>query len=297
MKYFKTEASRTAERYIITSESFKEHTKHRYPFEQITTKGTLTQYGICPSCLNPIQLIGVSHKIKISPHGKHTGHQIVGFPDWNYRRYVYCPYARNGAYIEPNDRDLLPDIDQNVIDLYDLLREQFDRVVYLIHKKFHVRCSDYFWREALNRYVANRVYCYPWLTEANLPYIFALRGMQQANCYKQHFEVNSDIYNALSKHPHVAWADSVYQGYQTLQNNGKYFNLVFRLTDHQQKAHEGEELKESILFCIDDNITRQPVYQERIEIDETFFMNLIHANRGFRNQELLQIAANEMPPL
>jgi hypothetical protein len=73
MKYFKAVASRTAARYVITPNKFLEVTGRKYPFEQNNGRGIISQYGICPSCLNPIQLIGISHEIKRRPHGKHAG--------------------------------------------------------------------------------------------------------------------------------------------------------------------------------------------------------------------------------
>lgn len=299
MKYFKTEASRRSERIIITKESFEVHTKNKFPYEQITNKGSLSQYGICPSCLNPIQLIGVSHEIKVSPHGKHTGKTIKGLPNWKYQRYVYCPYAKHSEYVEPNEHDLIPDIDENVIELYELLREQFDKAVYVIQKTFRIRCSKNFWRKVLQKYVNTYVYCYPWLTESNLPYILALRGMQQESCLGQRFEVDSEVFQAISKHPCAAWADVKDEGYKMLQNNGNYLKLVFRLTNHQQKAVEGKELKESLIFCIDDNISLKTVYEKKIEFDETYFTNILNSEKGKNvwDQDLLDIAAGLMPPL
>lgn len=80
MKYFKTEDTRTAPRYEITTKVFEEVTGHRHPFEQVNHNRTISQYGICPSCLNPVQLIGIAKQIKVSPYGKHTGKNIAGFP-------------------------------------------------------------------------------------------------------------------------------------------------------------------------------------------------------------------------
>lgn len=298
MKYFKTEASKLAERYIITADSFQTATQHKFPFEQKTEQGNLSQYGLCPSCLNPIQLIGVSYAVKVSPHGKHTGKTITGLPDWKQQKYKYCPYARHGDYQAPDDQTLLPDIDQDIIALYDLLRDQFDRVVYIIQKDFHIRGTTALWREALRKYIINRVYCYPWLTEANLPYVFALRGMQQEKCWGQLFEIHSEIYDAISAHPHAAWADSGVKGYRRLQNKqGSFLKLVFRLTDHVQKATDGEHLKESLLLCIDDNNTRKTIFRKKIEFDETYFTNLIRVDRSYRNQKLLDIAKQIMKPL
>ena len=85
MKYFKTQATRAAKRYKITPYEFSETTERKFPFEQINEQGRISQYGICPSCLNPIQLIGVVKEIKGNPYGKHTGKNIKGLPAWNQR--------------------------------------------------------------------------------------------------------------------------------------------------------------------------------------------------------------------
>lgn len=298
MKYFKTEASRKAERFIISAKSFTEHTKHQFPYEQRGITQQYSQYGLCPSCLNPIQLIGISHKTKVTPHGKHTGKRVEGLADWNQPKYAYCPFASHSSYVTPNEEDLLPDIDQGTIELYDLLREQFDRAVYVIQKAFHIQCSPNFWKKTLRTFTANRIYCYPWLTESNLPYILALRGIHLNRCVGQCFEIDSDIHHALSNYSGVVWQKCNYKNYERLWHQENVFlNLIFRLTNHKQKAMEGKVLKETLDFCIDDKRTRQTVFQDTIEFDETYFMNLVRANRGFRNQTLLQIATDEMPPL
>ncbi len=55
------------------------------PFEQIKDTGRASQYAICPSCLNPIQIIGLVQEIKSKPYGRHSGKNINGFPAWNER--------------------------------------------------------------------------------------------------------------------------------------------------------------------------------------------------------------------
>ena len=107
------------------------------------------------------------------------------------------------------------------------------------------------------------------------------------------------MFQAISKHPCVAWGDVPVEGYKMLKNNGNYLKLVFRLTNHQQKAVEGKELKESLIFCIDDNISLKTVYEKKIEFDETYFTNILNSEKAqkIRNQDLLDIAEELMPPL
>ena len=263
-------------------------------------------YGICPSCLNPIRLIGLECESKQRPYGKHAGETIQGLPVWKKQRYEYCPFASKNDRRAPNEDDLLPEIDDGVIELYELLRKEFDRVVYLLQKELHIRCSDVFWRRALHQFVVNRVYCYPWLTESNLPYIFALRGLQQSNCYGQKFEVDTDLYRALGNHPAVQFedvrthTDEIDPKYKRLrQKQGRFLKLVFRLTEHKQIAEDGHTLKETMKFCVDDNLTGQTIHEETIEFDESYFTNLISAanSERYRVQKYLDMANECMPPL
>ena len=79
MKHFKVKASRYAERYEITRENFERVTGCKEPFEQIKDTGRASQYAICPSCLNPIQIIGLVQEIKSKPYGRHSGKILMVF--------------------------------------------------------------------------------------------------------------------------------------------------------------------------------------------------------------------------
>lgn len=298
MKYFKTEASRYAERYEITPENFVRVTKGKYPFEQRSEEGELLTYGICPSCLNSVQLMGIVHEIKNRPHGKHTGKSINGFPVWNQRKYEYCPFAVKNRR-KPNDDEKSDEIDDSVIELYNLLREQFDRVVYVIGKEFGILCSGDFWEKTLNQYLVNKAYCYPWLTEANLPYIFAYWGMRHQNLYKQKFLEGSELYNVLANYPDVDFRKAYGNYYRLEKKNGSFIKLWFRFINHTYKVSNGEELKESMLFCVDNIDTGETVFEKRIEFSETYFMSLINKaeNENKRQQWLLDIANRLMKPL
>lgn len=298
MKYFKTNVNRTTQRYEITSEVFEKVTEHKYPFEQVKPDNTLSQYGICPSCLNPIQLIGITKEIKVSPYGKHAGKNIPGFPKWNQLKYEYCPYAMKKDRREINDKERLLEITEDIIELYNLLKNNFDRVVYFISQELDIRCSSKFWESVLYQYLTNNVYCYPWLTETNLPYIVAYRGMQHKNLYGQQFRVDSDLFNALQKHKNVDFQSLKEENgeYKILKSKNGYLNLIFRFTGHTQKAVNGETLKESMLFCIDDLISGDTVFQKHIQFNENYFMNMVNRNNK-RQKWLLDIAEKHMKPL
>lgn len=297
MKFFKTNTSKTAPRFEISYDKFVEVTGRDFPFEQIND-GRLVQYGICPSCSNPIQLIGVMNEIKTSPYGRHTGKDITGLPPWNYRKYVFCPFAKNGR-ISPKDDERLQEDDADVIELYNLMKQQFDRIVYIVENKLGIRCSTNFWRAALNQYIKSRAFRYPWLTEANLPYIFAYFGVHKQNLLGQRFLVGTKLYNTLEKFHGVKFMESD-TPYQQLTKYGNInLQLYFRFTDHKHIVSDGQTLNEVMKFCVDDRKTGKTIYTEQVKFDETYFMNLVNkkSNSDKRNLKHLEIAEDCMPPL
>lgn len=302
MKYFKTKPSRNAKRYEITPEVFEKVTGHKHPFEQVNLDKKLVQYGICPSCLNPVRLIGLAKEIKVRPYGKHTGKNIPGLPQWRQYKYRYCPFAEHGDRVNINDDELLPEITEDVVELYELLKSQFDRVVYVVSKELDIRCSSVFWEEALKQFIANMAYCYPWLTESNLPYIFAYRGMQHRSLYGQKILVDSDLFNAMKNHKDASFVESQNKKGQYLRltnKEGAYLNIQCRFTEHRQKAINGEELRESMVFCIDDLPSGRTIFRKSISFSENYFMNIInkYSDESKRQQVLFDIANRNMPPL
>lgn len=307
MKYFKTKASRTALRYEISSENFSRQTGHKQPFEQRRPDRSLAQYGICPSCLNPIQLIGIDRKIKYTPYGRHAGKDIAGLPKWSLLRYQYCPFAQKNDRRDINEDERLIDITDDVIELYNLLKAQFDRVVYIISCELGIVCTSAFWSRALQQYIASQGYCYPWLTEANLPYIFAYIGMQHSQLLGQRFLVGTDLFQTISKHTNANFicpkdkSGNIIENsnYRILTNKNGYLNLQFRFTNHKQRAVQGETLNESMLCCVDDMQTGETIFEKRLEFNENFFMNMVNkkGNEDKRQQWLFNIADKLMPEL
>lgn len=299
MKYFKIKKRRIADRYEITKETFLNVTNKKYPFEQTNSQGKIVQYGICPSCLNSIQLIGITRELKVKPYGKHTGKTINGFPSLQQRKYEFCPFAAKNEHRNPNDNERSPEIDESVIELYNLLKNQLDRVVYVVSRELGIRASTVFWRNVLRQYLVNEVYCYPWLTESNLPYIFAYFGMTHHRAYKQKIRIGTDLYNNLHNYKGVKF-EKEENGYAQLVNEkGFFLNLEFRFTNHVHKVIEGETLVESMLFCVDDITTGKTIHEQHIEFNETYFMNLIKSPKyaDKRQRWLLDIANELMKPL
>lgn len=302
MKYFKTVPTHEAESFQITIQNFADCTGYDSPFVQrAKDSDKVSFYAYCPSCLNSIQIIGLSEIAKVRPYGRHTGKTVEGFRTWNYDKYVYCPYADRTHRISPSDDwESNTIIDEKAVGLYNLLRDQFDRVVYVISKELGIRGNKDFWRGNLKCFLNGRTYTFPWLTDTNLPYVFAFWGMQQQNLWGLLFQKESLLYNALLNHPDISFCKPDEHGYCKYKRVGRRFvNLQFRFFDFRQNAVEGEELRKSFRIGINDRGMENPHFFEcRIDFNENFLQNLIyHGHEENRQQWLLDIAAELMPDI
>lgn len=190
-------------------------------------------------------------------------------------------------------------ITEDDIRLYELLKSQFDRVVYVIKTELMIDCSLAFWEKALQQFINSHGYCYPWLTEANLPYIFAYIGMQHSKLFMQKFKYGTELYNSLDKQDNTEFVSIKDNNEYNQLSNNQYMNYQFRFTAHKQNAVDGSTLEEKMDFCIDDMRTNTEIYRRSITFDENYFMNIVKktGNDKYRAQKLLDIAEKIMPPI
>ncbi len=300
MKYFRTETSNYAEKYEITREEYQRVTGLQYPFGQISSSvsGAKSYYAVCPACMNPIQIVGLGVKSKIAPYGKHAGKTITDIAPWNYVKYTNCPFADPSVRIDPSAEYEKLEIDKNVVELYNLIRDNFDLVVLTIADALQIRAGASYWRKCLKVFQKDQEYCYPWLTDANIPYIFALLGMVYSQLFGMRFKDGSDICNALESIPDVILSAPDQDGFRKWEKSRKFTELQFRFLDHRRYASEGQELKESIRVCVDEikGGKAHTRYDHVLEFSESSF----EQRRKYvqkRQQWLLDIAKQEMPDI
>ena len=198
------------------------------------------------------------------------------------------------------NEEILPNITEDIVELYELLKFQFDRIVYIISKELDIKCSSDFWKNVLRQYLVNYYYCSPRLTEVNLPYLFAYFGMSHNNPFGQSVKKDSELYDKLKHHKSVDLTnDNKYNRDFAVIKQTKFFRFEFRFTGYKCYAENGKKLTESMMFCVDDILTGKTFFEKEIFFDETHFMNIVNSEKSekYRNHHLLEIAQNLMLPL
>lgn len=275
---------------------------HLHTFRRIPSIISLTTN--CPVCLNS-KIMGIEWKIKYTPYGRHVGKDIAGLPKWSLLRYQYCPFAQKNDRRDINEDERLIDITDDVIELYNLLKAQFDRVVYIISRELGIVCTSAFWSRALQQYIASQGYCYPWLTEANLPYIFAYIGMQHSQLLGQRFLVGTDLFQTISKHTNSDFicpkdkSGNIIENnnYRILTNRIGYLNLDLLIISKEQ--YKEKCLMSLCYFVLTTCILGKLFFEKRLEFNENFFMNMVNkkGNENKRQQWFLDIAYEIMKPI
>lgn len=169
MDVFKTEQG--SNNFIdINEENFADATGKTHPFCQKNTAGKESYFAICPLCENPIQIIGLykQEKDSIRPYGRHCGRSITDLPPYNRDAYLSCPWADPNANYGNKKRE--PDNPTGQA-LYELMKEQFDRIIYILQQSTGIKISRAYAEELLRFWVANECWRNYDSTFANLPFM------------------------------------------------------------------------------------------------------------------------------
>ena len=175
----------------ISKEQFENDTNKQWPWYQ--EKGTETvQYAVCPACDNPIRLVALYKRYENSPspHGRHSPESIQRIADYDQGEYDNCPYANPGMKLEKNM--LREKKNPKSYNTLSLLREQFDRIIYLLQRATGIVFSEKLARDMLTSFISMRGHLYIGTNLCNLPLMFAYMTTNQ-NLYGRILDKDSKI--------------------------------------------------------------------------------------------------------
>ena len=289
--------------HTIRKDIFEYETKQQPPYYVYGAKNELSQYAVCPACDNPIQIIGLYKQIKDGRecYGKHHLHSIRGLAEYNQQAYDYCPYSQNHFNINADARKgRLTDYEQRI---YNLMREQFDRAIYILSKEIYIKILPPAARRILETYVNGRGWMYSWATLNNLPYVLG-HVTWSKSLYGQPILRDSPLYIAISeKCPSVRFISHRYlKEYDiiTRKEQGDYIDLNYCIIDHKREIINDRNVETMLLNVTDGHDdSAKIIFQKKLVIDEDYFLNLINLpeEKARRSEALLNIASELMPQL
>lgn len=247
-------------------------------------KGTL-QFAVCPSCENPIQIIGLYDEMPHTdrPYGRHTGKAVEGFPNYDAEAYEWCPLVRGNRNYGKNSRKRK--LEGLPFEILKLVRREFDRIAYVIEKETGVKISAGSARRMLDSFLSERGHLYVGATYRNVPWMVAYMSDSQS-LYMQRIADNPELVAAVRDRV----PDANMNEYGRLVKGRRYYGVHMCFIHHKQMVEDGD-LRETMKFVVSDD-ARNSVYEKLLEFDFGFFERLVNLppSRSWRNRELLDVA-------
>lgn len=293
----------TAPIYEISKNDFERVTEQKSPYYVHNEKNELVQFAVCPICDNPIEIIGLYKQLKNTdrPYGKHFPKTLAGLAEYNQQAYDFCPYANKRKSVNRNSRKTkLTDFEKNI---YYLMREQFDRVVYILSKQLDIKITNNAARNMLTTYVSGKGWLYPWSTLNNIPWVFGHLSWSK-KLYGQPILKNSPLYSAISeKCPAASFFTCDRYGGEydiLLSKEGMFLDLNYCIIEHNRVVEKGELLETMELVVSEGGVGKgRKIFTKTLTVNQGYFLNLVNLSkdREQRNYKLLEIAKEIMVDL
>ena len=292
MDVFKTKPG-IIESIPISEESFTRATRKKKPYYSQSQHGKDAKcFAVCPLCDNPIQIIGLykAHDEGRKPYGRHYPKDIMGLAFYDEEAYYGCYYAsperkKNVVKRKPEHATSLA--------LYNLMREQFDRMIYVLEISTEIKISYAFAEEILTQYLCNEGWLYYETTYANLPWML-IYAMQAKPLINRWILKGGMLYQFLQENCKTVVLKDIPNGkFAKVEAKNGFVDLSFYLCNHKI-AKEGESIKETYKLVIVENDTI--IYERILCVEQDFLKKMISlpVQRSKRNPKLQAIAGKLM---
>ncbi len=225
--------------YSISEKLFSEVTGDEKPY--CAKRGAQdSYYAVCPECDNPIQIVGL-YKSTIEsgkkPYGRHYKGTIPHLAEYCEEDYELCDYA-NPEWKRPYGKRS-PD-SKIAKRTLALLKEQYDRVVYVLSKEIEIKISNSLARELLRQYLISQGWRYNMATLNNLPWVL-LEANGAHSLFGRYIQKDGELHKKLKEScATVDFQISDDGKYVKIINNSKkeYVNIYFHMYNHTKKVIE-----------------------------------------------------------
>lgn len=274
----------------INEKNFTEKTKKQKPYYIRKEKNKIRCHAVCPLCDNPIQIIGLYKKeeeSKVRPYGRHYKGNIYGLARYDQISYENCPYSDPN---HPNGNVRRPPADPTAQALYQIMRDEFDKMIYVLGKSLGMHIAIGFADKLLRSWKANEGWRYYESTYANLPYML-LYAEPAYSMFGRILPKDGEIHQELlCSGKNFVFEENRKDYVKIKQKEGKFLDATFLLEDHQYVQY-GEHLTETYqMKIIEGNDT---IYEKTIEVEENSLKKLsVNWRDTKRNHKLRELAQN-----
>ena len=289
----------------INEHNFQNVTGNIPPYVKQCPNEEQIRYAVCPACDNPIEIIGLYKNTLESgrqPYGRHHDGTILNLAEYDEAEYYDCPYSKPGKNNKTKYRRPESKISGQI---YELLRMQFDRVIFLLGKSADMKISNETAGRMLAEYLGDKGYCYRNATMHNLPWSFALAALPK-KLFGRKIVRGSEFHKEMEvRCPDVRFDGEPNSKYVQLKYNGLhdaelFYNFYNLRQTHKTEGCDTEAITESIDFVAyrsrnsEGNV--ETAYKKTIRIEPEYFMNLVLLpdEKAKRNEQLLTIANDLM---
>lgn len=288
----------------ISRDNFERDTQRKYPWyrESSSSDSVKPCYAVCPSCDNPIQLIGLYKlppNVKL-PYGKHYFRDVPDLAESDPESAKNCPYFTKKISKKSDRKKSINGLPQKALQL---LVDEFDRVIYLLEQATRIKFSKRSIENMLDRYVSGQGYLYPSLTLQNLPWIFAYMT-DSVSIYGLKIEDNPTLVDAVYEHIPQAIVNNDGKVIARTNDQGKnsFFQLNSCFIKHQIDFNpDDESLNESMIWVVSTNEGEFPkeIYRQEILFEPAYFHNLLKMppERARRQPWLVELAKEKLRSL
>lgn len=254
----------------VTMDNFRKETSLEAPWVQINHRKTRQFFGMCPSCNNAVQLVGMEVPADEggTPHARHRLQKINGF-NYSLERILSCQLFSGKARTDA--QAFLKRETPQSLEILLFIREHFHVLVEIFREATGLVLSQNLARILLHDNLVNKRYRLPIMKKHNVawlwPYVAGLHSI-----YGQKIAPHSPLAGSLVKEVDGA---ILTEKNQLVSNAGSHVSVFFAVALHQIEG-DGENQSESIQFFVLDSSNRKSifdesktVYEERITIDST----------------------------
>lgn len=266
---------------------FEQDTLKQEPWYQVC-ENEVSLYAVCPACNNPIQIVALYRRKANSPqpYGKHVPRSIRGLAEYNHEAYLTCPYANPSILKKENLRS-----EDNCLslDILSFIRQQFDRVIYIIQEETGIIFSDKLSTDMLKSFLRMHGHRYVGINMCNLPWIFAYMTTAQS-LFGRIVKKDCPLMQSLKKRKEIVFSEKN----QLKSATNMFLEINFAFICHEI-ANSGTKQQETITFVV--SLQGKDIYKAKLVIDPMRFHALVNLppERARRNSKLLHIAEELIP--